>query len=49
MNLKSAHIELNPSEIQNILDIAMDDDKEQALDFIKQILAKRVEKALQRH
>lgn len=49
MNLKTAHIELNTSEIQHILTIALDDDKEKALEFIKQVLAKRVEKALQRH
>ena len=49
MNLKTAHIELNTSEIQHILTIALDDDKEQALEFIKQVLAKRVEKVLQRH
>jgi len=38
MSLKPAHIELNISEIQHILAIALDDDKEKALDFIKQVL-----------
>lgn len=49
MNLRKIQIELNPAEIQQLLAIAMDDDKEQALAFIKQHLMKRVEKALQRH
>lgn len=49
MNLKPAHIELNPAEIQRLFAIAMDDDKDEALTFIKQILAKRVEKILRPH
>jgi len=49
MNLKPAHIELEVNEIKRVFAIALDDDKEQALEFIKQVLAKRVEKALQRH
>jgi len=49
MNLKTAHIGLNPAEIQRLFAIAMDDDKDEALAFIKQILAKRVEKVLKPH
>jgi hypothetical protein len=49
MNLKPIQIELNPSDVQKILSIAMDEDKDGAMEFIKQTLAKRVEKALQRH
>ncbi len=49
MNLKTIHIEVAPDEIQKLLAIAMDDDRDEALAFIKQHLVKRVEKALQRH
>ena len=49
MNLKTIQIELTPPEIQKILSIALDGDKEAAMKFIKQTLAKRVEKALAPH
>ena len=49
MNLKRVRIELDPAEIQQVLSIALDDNKEQALAFIKKKLAKQVEKALQPH
>lgn len=49
MNLKTVQIEFSPIEIQQILSIALDENKEQALEFMKQILAKRVEKALIPH
>jgi len=49
MILKTIQLELSPEEIQRILSIALDDDKDGAMEFIKQTLAKRVEKALQRH
>ncbi|MBW1698612.1 MAG: hypothetical protein JRH18_11485 [Deltaproteobacteria bacterium] len=48
MNLKTVHIVLNPDEIQHMMSIAMDENREEALSFIKQTLLKRVEKALQR-
>jgi hypothetical protein len=49
MNLKTIQIEFTPPEIQRILSIALDEDKEGALEFIRQTLAKRVEKALTPH
>lgn len=49
MILKTVQIELSPMEIQQILAIALDEDKEKALEFMKQTLAKRVEKALTPH
>jgi hypothetical protein len=49
MNLKPIHLQLKTEEVAQILRIAMDDDTESALDFIKTVLAKRVEKSLQRH
>jgi len=47
MNLKKIQIELDTSEIQELLAIALDDDKEQDLEFIRKKLVKQVEKALQ--
>ncbi len=49
MKLKKIRVELDTPEIQEILAIALDDDKEGALTFIKKKLIKRVEKALQPH
>ncbi len=49
MNLKTIRIELAPQQIQKILSIALDDDKEGALEFIKGTLAKQIEKELTPH
>lgn len=49
MNLKPVRIELTPDEIQKALSIAMDEDREGALEFIRQTLAKRIEKELTPH
>ncbi|MFC1811414.1 hypothetical protein ACFL03_01855 [Thermodesulfobacteriota bacterium] len=49
MNLKNIHIKLDTSDIQQIMSIALDDDKDQALTFIKKNLVKQLEKALQPH
>lgn len=49
MNLKAIRIEFDPSDIQKVLMIALDDDKEEALSFIKEKLAKRVQKELAPH
>jgi hypothetical protein len=49
MNLKRVNIELDVSEIQEILAIDMDEDAQRALDFLKEHLAKSVKKALQPH
>ncbi len=47
MNLKKIRIELDTTEIQQLLGIALEDDSEQALTFIKRKLVKRLERALQ--
>lgn len=49
MNLKPVHIQLESAQVGEILRIALDDDREGAMAFIKAVLAKKVEKALQRH
>lgn len=49
MNLKPVHIQLQPDQVNEILHIALDEDPERALAFVKTVLAKQVEKALQRH
>jgi len=49
MNLKPVQIQLETADVQRILQIALDDDTVQALAFVQTVLAKKVEKALQRH
>ena len=49
MNLKKVMIELDVSEVQEILRIDMDEDEEEALAFIKENLAKHVKASLQPH
>ena len=49
MNLRKVQIELDVSDIQQILSIALDEDKDKALEYIKARLAKKVEKVLQPH
>jgi hypothetical protein len=49
LNLKNVYIELDISDIQKVMSIALDDDKDQALTFIKKNLVKQLEKALQPH
>ncbi len=49
MNIKAIQLQLSSDDVTQILGIALDDDGERALDFIKAVLAKKVEKALQRH
>jgi hypothetical protein len=49
MNLKKVTIELSIPEVQKVLAIDMDDDAGQALEFLKEHLAKQVKKALQPH
>jgi hypothetical protein len=49
MNLKRVTIELDVSEVQEILAVDMDNDAQRALSFIKERLAKEVKKRLQRH
>jgi len=49
MNLKKVRLELDISDIQQILSIALDEDKDKALVYIKGRLTRQVEKALQPH
>jgi len=51
MNLKKVHIELEleADEVQHLLAIGLDDDRDAALAFVKQTLIKKVEKALTPH
>jgi len=49
MNLKPIQFNLKTDEVRTILQVALDDDSQQALDFLKTVLFKKVEKAIQRH
>ncbi|MBC8432903.1 MAG: hypothetical protein H8D96_13415 [Desulfobacterales bacterium] len=49
MNLRKVQIELDVSDVQQVLAIALDEDKEKALEYIKGSLAKQIEKVLQPH
>ena len=47
MNLKKIQIELDVSDIQQVLAIALDEDKDKALGYIRGSLVKQIEKSLQ--
>lgn len=47
MKIKKVLIEFNPKEVQQILSIELDGDRDNAFYFIKNILSKRVEKQLE--
>ena len=47
MNLKKISIELSIDDVKQILRIALDEEPEEALKFIKQNLLKQVQAALQ--
>lgn len=49
MNLRKVRLELEAHEVQQLLAIDLDDDRDRALQFIRKTLVKRIEKALQRH
>jgi hypothetical protein len=49
MNLKPVQLRLETEEVRWILQVSLDDDAQQALVFVKTILARKVEKAHQRH
>ncbi len=49
MNLKPVQLRLGTEEVRQILQLALDEDAQQAVAFVKNVLAKKVEKALQRH
>lgn len=48
MKLNPVQLQLDPEHVQEILRIALDDDAERALDFVKTVLFRRIDKALQR-
>ena len=49
ISLKRVLIDFSPEDVQRLLSIALGGDRDEALMFIRQDLAKRVEKALQGH
>ena len=49
MNLRKVQIELDVSDVQQVLAIALDEDREKALEYIKGSLVKQIEKVLQPH
>jgi hypothetical protein len=49
MNLKKINIEFSAAEVQKVLSIGLDENAEDALYFVREILFKRVEKALRAH
>jgi hypothetical protein len=49
MNLKKVQLELDISDVQQVLAIALDEDKDKALEYIKARLVKQIEKVLQPH
>lgn len=49
MNVKPIQVPFSAEEVTEILRISLDEDREQALQFMKTVLSKHVEKALQRH
>lgn len=49
MNLKDIVVRLDVSEVQRILAIDMDENREDALIFIRDNLSKKVKKALEQH
>jgi hypothetical protein len=49
VNLKKVMIELGITDVEKVLRIDMDDNPDQALEFMKEVLAKRVRQSLQPH
>ena len=49
MNLKKVQLEFDISDVQQVLAIALDEDKDKALEYIKGSLVKQIEKSLQPH
>lgn len=49
INLKPVLIEFFPQDLQRMLSIALDGDRDEALAFVQRDLVKRVEKELQQH
>ena len=49
MRMKKAVITLSTSEVQEIMRIAVDNEEQEALRFLKDVLSKRVREAIQTH
>lgn len=49
MNLKPVQLRMETEYVLRILQISLDDDARAALALVKTVIAKKVEKALQRH
>jgi hypothetical protein len=49
MNLRKVQIELDISDVQQVLAIALDEDKDKALEYIIGNLVKQIEKSLRSH
>jgi len=49
MNLRKVQIELDISDVQQVLAIALEEDKDKALEYIMARLVKQIEKSLQPH
>lgn len=49
MNLRKVQIELDVLDVQRIMAIALDEDKDKALEYVKGSLVKQIEKILQPH
>jgi len=49
MNLRKVQIELDVSDVQRVMAIALDEDKDKALEYIKGSLVKQIERILQPH
>jgi hypothetical protein len=49
MNLRKVMIELGVPDVVEILRIDMDEDQAKALEFVKEVLAKRLKESLQPH
>lgn len=49
MNLRKVQIELDVLDVQRIMAIALDEDKDKALEYVKRSLVKQIEKILQPH
>lgn len=47
--LKDIQMELSTEEFRQILSIALDEDRDKAMEFIRDHLAKKVDKKLQEH